>query len=854
MYWNSNINQNYQEERPTAEVYRLRKAGQIIEAYNLANSLYAGVSDDDVKKALSWATIDLCKKFIAENNLIQAQLYFNQLSNIQFDYEDEFVETIQKQIRFLKPKIDVFYGQIQEAEQLSKNGQEKLALEKIRTMRTNGQLSESNHETCGWIIYRYMKTIGESGTSIEVRTLLRDYMNLNNERPSMLHSMILNFALNYSKKHSDFIFYNFFKLWDANNLRYEDLHDSYKDGKNIPSLISRICREFVYKGIIIENEIIAKIYLSKETVIDFFRESYFWLVFSAHKENRFPDLWNLFSEYNAVYGKYGKSKWHSEILKLADRFMKENESWRFILFFKEWNPENFMDADWKEEKGKDGETYKPLAIKAIKKSFEIIKNKIDNKQDDYLWLSLLYDKAIKIFPNDEWLIREKALLYLWQNNLDAAIEIYKKLVLELGDKFYVWSEFSECVTNDNNLKIGMLSKALSLEKNEDFLGDIHLKLAKILIDENLLENALFELNNYKKHREEKGWKIQQKYENLSQKTSMVNLTIKDNFALYEKYIPFAEEFAYNDITWTEVALVDRWKTEEKKERLCFTDGNDIELTIGIGRFPILKKAKVGEIYKFKLDKQENKKEVESQYSWQPKKIITEYKYISLLVEKSCKSNWAILPEKYGFIEYINQAKKTLHIITNDSEQIFYSFDKEQFNKGQFLTFKQYKKKVKAEIRNFCVDIKKCDKEIALPHFKSRIAVIDDVNETKGLFHYVLGRNLLTGIAFFDDTNIRPTIGNFLKVYYCVKKDKDGKKKIVTLHIEQTDEQNSDLRKPVTGELELKNDGKYGFINDYYVPKSILEKYEIADDCYVTAQAVYTGDGDKWKVYEIDINN
>jgi hypothetical protein len=33
-------------------------------------------------------------------------------------------------------------------------------------------------------------------------------------------------------------------------------------------------------------------------------------------------------------------------------------------------------------------------------------------------------------------------------------------------------------------------------------------------------------------------------------------------------------------------------------------------------------------------------------------------------------------------------------------------------------------------------------------------------------------------------------------------------------------------------------------------KSILERYNIEDDCAVTAEAVYTGESDKWKVYEI----
>lgn len=446
MYWNNGMNR---EERPTAPIYDLRKKGRINEAYQIALRLYQENSDDDIKKAFSWVLIDLCKKFISEQNPNQAQIHFHQLSNIHFDFEDDFVETIQKQIKYLKPKIDIHYGQIQKAEELSKSGQEKQALDIIRSMIANNQLSELNHETYGWIIYRYIKIQESNLTSIEVRTFLRDYMILKNERPSMLHSMILNFALNYSKTHSDFNFYNFFVLWNPENLRYEDLHNGHKDGKEIPSLISRICRELVNSNLVanLENDIIGKIDLNRETILDFFREPYFWKLFNAQKESKFIDLWNLFSNYNQIYGKYGKSKWHSEILKLADRFMKENETWRFLSFFKEWNPNNFANSDWEEEKGKDGEIYKPLAIKAIKKAFEVIKNQQNKDDFDLSWLIETYDEAIKSFPGDEWLIREKALLHINQKDFDSATKIYKKLVLELSDKYYVWQEFAECVNS-----------------------------------------------------------------------------------------------------------------------------------------------------------------------------------------------------------------------------------------------------------------------------------------------------------------------------------------------------------------------------------------------------------------------
>lgn len=77
-------------------------------------------------------------------------------------------------------------------------------------------------------------------------------------------------------------------------------------------------------------------------------------------------FWNIFDYYGKTYSNYGSSYWHLEILKLADRYMIENNQWRFLNFVKNWDIENFRDDDWKEKI--DGEyTHKAIAIKALKK-------------------------------------------------------------------------------------------------------------------------------------------------------------------------------------------------------------------------------------------------------------------------------------------------------------------------------------------------------------------------------------------------------------------------------------------------------------------------------------------------------
>ena len=834
------------------------------------------------QKAFAWVLIDLCKYYIADNNLNQAETCLGELNTIDFQgYEDDIIES---QKNFLLPRIDTNYSEVQRAEELSKNGNHREALAIFKNLIAQNRLTQLHHESYGWIIYRLIKTEESNLTSIEVRTFLRDYMNLENERPSMLHSMLLNFALNYSKTHSNFKFYNFFIMWNPDNLRYEDLQDGYKDGKSIPSLISRICREFVNSNTEINiEEFLGKIKLKKEDVIDFFREAIFWNIFNAHKENRFSELWNLFEKYNVNYSKYEQSKWHSEILNLAERFMKENDEWRFLNFFKNWNPENLRNDDWKETK-KDENTYKPLATKAIKKAFEILKTQ--TSEQNLSWLIQPYEKAIQLFPADEWLLREKALLHIKNNELELATQIYKRLVLILGNMSYVWNEFSKCFENNAKIKIGMLSKALSLQKDENFIGKIHLELANTLIENNLLENARIELDLYKNYRIQNGKTLSQDFETLYKKTIAVELSLKDNRELYKKYIPFAENLAYEDFDWTELVLVDKWKDDKGKDRLTFTDGKKIEFAIGKNRFEILKQSELGQIFKFKLHKQEIKKEVEAKFAWMGKTIVTEYKNIPLIADKTEKKHWEILNDTFAIIDYINKEKNIIHAITTDNKEVFFPQIKNELQIGDFVTAKSYIKKVKDESRTELRQIQKIDKEIAVSKFQTQIAIVDGVNEQKELFHFVISSKL-QGIVKYTDTKLRPKEGDFIKLSFATKTDKDKKIRVKILNIELTEEINPNLRKDITGLLEVKykngnyddfdfdeddeledsafdENGKlilsskqipdFAFVGDYYVPKYLLERHNITDDCRVNARVIYGEDKMKkprWKVINIE---
>lgn len=85
----------------TSEIYRLRKSGQLEEAYNLAYELYSQYeSDEDVKKALAWVLVSLCKKNIEENDIVSAKEKFRLLDSLGMKGGDMYADILVSQIDF----------------------------------------------------------------------------------------------------------------------------------------------------------------------------------------------------------------------------------------------------------------------------------------------------------------------------------------------------------------------------------------------------------------------------------------------------------------------------------------------------------------------------------------------------------------------------------------------------------------------------------------------------------------------------------------------------------------------------------------------------------------------------------
>lgn len=844
--------------RPTAKVYSLRKEGEIDQAYQYASKLYENnPSDEDIKKAYAWTLIDLCKREHANGNLPMAQEWMSKLSSLDFEEPcDDFTNTIIKVIKSLKVKLNPFSDKINQASDLSKNGQTTQAYEIMSGLAREGHITSDFHENYGWIIYRYLKDNIQTLTSIQARSILRDYIQLTNSRPSNLHSQILNFALNYSKRDAAFKLIPFLKLWGPQYITNGDFRDSIaQDGKTIPSLMKRISREVAKYSHEEVNEFIELLPTGKAEFVEMLREGSFWNLYNLMNEHKYDDLWRQFDAYLCSYAQYEASISHSKILSLAERSMKDANQYRFYEFFKKWDPANLREEDWKEERNENGDTYKSLALKALKRAADALSGFNADTAGDFSWLIDAYNTAVSKNPDDDWTIRTKAMLLHRAGRVSEASDIYKDLTLRLGDKYYVWSEFADCVS-EPDVKIGMLCKAVLMERNEDFLGQIRLDLAEQLINQGKKEAAAYEIKLHKDHYTAKGWSIKQRVYSLEGACGQVDTLPENNRDLYYEYISHAEEYAYSEISYTDLVFVDEWTNQEGKKFQKYVDGRYKEVVINIRKFPQLKRAKLGQVWSFKL------------YTGGADKDIP------LIVKRSQVADWSILPLQYGYVQYVNEDKKVYHVYTQDSQLVYEHYQTKDFEKGEFISFRVYKR-----IANFktLVDIyslKKCQPSTAISSFKSSVVAVDGVNEEKKLFHYVMGPQQPSGVIHYDQTDIRPEVGDMLRIYYYEREKKDenrpfSTRKIVEiLKVEKTADRNERVLREFSGLLSVKYHGggpdcwsfddeedlaepDFAFVGDYYIHKNLLTQHGITSDCNVNGKAVLGGDG-KWKVFWLEL--
>lgn len=237
---------------------------------------------------------------------------------------------------------------------------------------------------------------------------------------------------------------------------------------------------------------------------------------------------------------------HSLILGEAVRVEKEwPQRFMFTEFIAWWGLENLTDDDWNQFVTDDGKKL----MSRVEKMIYLYTKEVLSIQDivPSSEFTAVLDMAISKWNQDDNILRCKAMLLSKLGDKQSAVDLYRKAIsLTSGQKYYLWSDLAN-LTTDNDLKIGLLSKALMLHMSEEFLGKLRAQLALLLCNKGLYANAMYEIEIVRTTYEANGWNLSSQIRGIMQMVPS-GVVPADNTLRYAEWALVANEYLYADIS------------------------------------------------------------------------------------------------------------------------------------------------------------------------------------------------------------------------------------------------------------------------------------------------------------------
>lgn len=243
------------------EVFAKRKEGAVDEAYRMALELIGSPNANDWdKKAYSWCLIDIIKRDAVSEKFQNLSHYRTQLESIEVDPSDE---VLSKGVRSALALCNPGGREVSQAKALSKEGRHSEAIAAYRRAFATNPADKETHTGFGWELYKHSKELmAHDQVNIGlVKRNLNDYLKLDVEKPSLLHSCVLQLAARLAGQ-DKFSMLVFSRLWNLENLRPEDF-ERYRteDGKTYPSLAEKVIQQVGKEAALSDNT------LEQESVI-----------------------------------------------------------------------------------------------------------------------------------------------------------------------------------------------------------------------------------------------------------------------------------------------------------------------------------------------------------------------------------------------------------------------------------------------------------------------------------------------------------------------------------------------------------------------------------------------------------
>jgi tetratricopeptide (TPR) repeat protein len=329
----------------------------------------------------------------------------------------------------------------------------------------------------------------------------------------------------------------------------------------------------------------------------YFEEPCGWTIYRylKNKESRLSstDIRKALSYY-LTFASCKPSNLHSCIMVQAVNLEKKHENdFRFIEFCQMWKLENLRDEDFISAKGttESGKSieFQSLAENVATRLYKELKSRHTEEfvNDLFPFFLTIKEKC----PGNRFVGMYIAQLYYWLNDIEKAIAEYKK-ILRTAPEWFIWKHLGD-ICEDTDVKISMYCKAMTMMGKDEYIGELRMNLASLLLEQNK-EHAAYEIEQYMKTYKENGWKISGDVYLLQSKVQgIVPSTQAKQF--YLNNIEKAEDFAYSDISVEEQTYNGIVTNHAGKEKASLVNKRK-KIFVRTSLTPQLRKSEVGDVF------------------------------------------------------------------------------------------------------------------------------------------------------------------------------------------------------------------------------------------------------------------
>ena len=329
----------------------------------------------------------------------------------------------------------------------------------------------------------------------------------------------------------------------------------------------------------------------------YFEETCGWTIYRFLKKNEenlsSKDIRKALAFYIA-FASCKPSTLHSCIMIQAANLEKKHENdFRFIEFCLMWKLESLRDEDFLSAKGatENGKSieFQSLAEKVATRLYKELKQRhtVEFVNELFPFFETIKEKC----PNNRFIRLYIAQLYYWQGYTERAIAEYKH-ILRTTPEWFIWKHLGD-ICEDKEVRISLYCKAMTMMGKDEYIGELRLALANLLLDANK-EQAAYEVEQYMKTYKANGWKIAGDVYLLQNKLLGITPSVQAKL-FYRNHTEKAEEFAYSDIPVEKLTFSGIVKNHAGKERANLINKRK-KIYVRTPLTSLLRKASVGDVF------------------------------------------------------------------------------------------------------------------------------------------------------------------------------------------------------------------------------------------------------------------